>query len=99
MDRSARLKEHRLRLIHSGQLLADNTEVFHWLKVLEEQHRPSTETSETSEGRSIIWLHCSVGPKLEPGEEDETKVQVCWARHLLNGADIHAFCVPLRKRN
>lgn len=30
----------------------------------------------SSTAATTTWIHCSVGPELEPGEEEETKVQV-----------------------
>ena len=72
------LKDRRLRLIHSGRLLADDTQLFTWLSALDEKHH--TTNPDAVDGAqappTTVWLHCSVGPQLEPGEEDETKVQV-----------------------
>ena len=76
------LQDRRLRLIHSGRLLTDGTLLYSWLETLEERQRRATFTSEAGDTpghggtASTIWLHCSVGPKLEPGEDEETKVQV-----------------------
>jgi len=74
------LRDHRLRLIHSGRLLTDGTLLYEWLKTLEErQERASTHSQEvTKEDHLVTWLHCSVGPKIEPGESDEEKPLVCW---------------------
>lgn len=51
--------------------------LFSWLSSLEEkQHRNSAENTEGLTLQTGVWLHCSIGPPLEPGEIDETKVQV-----------------------
>ncbi len=74
------MQDRRLRLIHSGRLLTDDTSVYSWLASLEERQRraqPDTTEAQPDVSVSTTWLHCSVGPKMEPGEEDETKVQVC----------------------
>lgn len=72
------LKDHRLRLIHSGRLLTDGTFLHAWLVSLgERQRRATSAITENDSDPTILttWLHCSVGPKMEPGEEDDTKVQ------------------------
>ncbi|KAJ3557177.1 hypothetical protein NM688_g1612 [Phlebia brevispora] len=73
----SQLKDRRLRLIHSGRLLADDTVFCSWLASLEDKqhHNETSESFEASQPPSTIWLHCSVGPQLQPGEADETKVQ------------------------
>lgn len=72
-----------MRLIHSGRLLSDDTLLFPWLTSVEEkQHRGTPENPDTAPQTSTVWLHCSVGPQLEPGEVDETKVQVRRTRSL-----------------
>ncbi|TFK44449.1 DUF2407 C-terminal domain-containing protein [Crucibulum laeve] len=74
------LKDRRLRLIHSGRLLTDGTFLYSWLVSLEErQQRAATDddTGEQQPAKATTWIHCSVGPKLEPGEEgDDGKAQV-----------------------
>ncbi|PFH46723.1 hypothetical protein AMATHDRAFT_77548 [Amanita thiersii Skay4041] len=64
------LKDRRLRLIHSGQLLTDATHLFtHFASVKERQQKvDSDEPSSTLP--TTAWMHCSVGPPLEPGEEE-----------------------------
>ena len=45
----------------------------------EKQQRTSTDTQSdggSQSGAANVWLHCSIGPKLEPDEVDETRVQV-----------------------
>lgn len=79
----AQLKERRLRLIHAGRLLTDGTLLHPWLSTLEErQLRAKTSLSNDSSSPSqqphlITWLHCSVGPKIDPEVEVEDKPQVC----------------------
>ena len=76
------LHRRRLRLIHGGRLLTDNTQLASWLSTLEErQQRAATKDKEdvdssiapTAPGpSSVSWLlHCSVGPPLSEGEEDD----------------------------
>ncbi|KAI0337441.1 hypothetical protein BDW22DRAFT_1339792 [Trametopsis cervina] len=79
-DHRPQLTDHRLRLIHSGRLLADGVFLYSWLTSLEERQRRATagmteEAPDASQPAASIWLHCSVGPKIEPGEEDETRIQ------------------------
>ncbi|GJE91718.1 DUF2407 ubiquitin-like domain-containing protein [Phanerochaete sordida] len=79
-DARPALQDHRLRLIHAGRLLTDGTNLYAWLEALEEKQRRAVAGAEGAEsaagaGLPTTWLHCSVGPKLEPGEEEETKVQ------------------------
>ncbi|KIP02789.1 hypothetical protein PHLGIDRAFT_111665 [Phlebiopsis gigantea 11061_1 CR5-6] len=80
-DARPALQDRRLRLIHSGRLLTDGTQLYSWLETLEERQRRATAANEGVHGStsgdtpSNTWLHCSVGPTLEPGEEDEKKVQ------------------------
>jgi len=68
------LEDRRLRLIHSGRLLTDGTLLYSWITTLEERQRRATsdEASGTQQPSNITtWLHCSVGPKIESGEEGE----------------------------
>ncbi|RDB24794.1 DSC E3 ubiquitin ligase complex subunit 3 [Hypsizygus marmoreus] len=75
------LKDRRLRLIHSGRLLTEGTFLYSWLASLEERQKRAAPDAEnggpqppaTPDGTT--WVHCSVGPKLEPGEEEEGKTQ------------------------
>ncbi|KAF9070784.1 DUF2407 ubiquitin-like domain-containing protein [Rhodocollybia butyracea] len=64
--------DRRLRLIHSGRLLTDGIKVFSWLKSLDERQEAAGSPA------SAVWVHCSVGQKLEPSEleNDEAKEQV-----------------------
>ncbi|KAF8220591.1 hypothetical protein L208DRAFT_1333034 [Tricholoma matsutake] len=73
------LKERRLRLIHSGRLLTDGTFLYSWLTSLEERQKRATPDAENvarqQSQTATTWIHCSVGPKLEPGEEEVDKAQ------------------------
>ncbi|KAF8635243.1 hypothetical protein AX17_004016 [Amanita inopinata Kibby_2008] len=68
------LKNRRLRLIQSGQLLTDATHLFsHSVSVEERPHKVIVDDDDDDvSGRSsnADWMHCSVGPPLEPGEEE-----------------------------
>ena len=82
------MEDRRLRLIHSGRLLTDGTLLYSWITTLEERQRRATsdEASGTQQPSNITtWLHCSVGPKIESGEEGEdAKTQVIiLLRHTL----------------
>ncbi|KAG2138571.1 DUF2407 C-terminal domain-containing protein [Suillus bovinus] len=78
------LKDRRLRLIHAGRLLTDGTFLHEWLATLEErQVRASARSQEVSkEDQLVTWLHCSVGPVIEPGESEEEKPQVAQLQPL-----------------
>ncbi|KZP23272.1 hypothetical protein FIBSPDRAFT_919127 [Athelia psychrophila] len=67
------LQDRRLRLIHAGRLLTDGTLLYSWITTLEERQRRATDKGETAESASVgtTWLHCSVGPKIEEGEDGE----------------------------
>lgn len=86
-DAQPTLQDRRLRLIHSGRLLSDQTQLYEWLEALEERQRQAAShdqsaTISTPVSTNTIWLHCSVGPKIEPGEEDETGVQTAQLKPL-----------------
>ncbi|KAG8214392.1 hypothetical protein J3R82DRAFT_9385 [Butyriboletus roseoflavus] len=81
------LQVRRLRLIHAGRLLTDGTLLHSWLSTLEERQLratapPSNDTSPSSQPHLITWLHCSVGPRLDPGTEIEEKPQEAQLRPL-----------------
>ncbi|KAF8496099.1 DUF2407 C-terminal domain-containing protein [Gautieria morchelliformis] len=67
----------RLRLIHSGRLLTDGTLLYPWLLSLEERQRRAHSEDHTASKEpsgqlnTLTWLHCSVGPVMEVGEDDE----------------------------
>ncbi|OSX56396.1 hypothetical protein POSPLADRAFT_1159803 [Postia placenta MAD-698-R-SB12] len=77
----SQLQNRRLKLILAGQLLADNVALYTRLAALELRQRRAASNDVASEspreqGTSTIWLHCSVGPQLTDGEEEEeTQVQ------------------------
>ncbi|KAH8091017.1 DUF2407 ubiquitin-like domain-containing protein [Cristinia sonorae] len=79
------LKDRRLRLIHSGRLLADDTELYSWITTQEERQRQSSsgEGEESSiTPRSTTWLHCSVGPQMSGDEEEDDKMQTAQLKPL-----------------
>ncbi|KAG6866202.1 hypothetical protein C0991_007227 [Blastosporella zonata] len=70
------LNDRRLRLIHSGRLLTEGTFLYSWLSSLEERQKrvapiDSSNAPLLQLTPAITWIHCSVGPKLEPGETEE----------------------------
>ncbi|PCH39812.1 hypothetical protein WOLCODRAFT_116208 [Wolfiporia cocos MD-104 SS10] len=90
-DARPQLIDRRLRLILSGQLLADNIPLYHRLASLEQrQHRAVAGDNDTegtvpkdrNANSATTWLHCSVGPPLTAGEEDETQVQTAQLKPL-----------------
>ncbi|KAG9315991.1 hypothetical protein JVU11DRAFT_3649 [Chiua virens] len=81
------LNDRRLRLIHAGRLLTDGTLLHSWLSTLEERQQranvsQSNDTPSPPQPQIITWLHCSVGPKVEPGTESEDKPQVAQLQPL-----------------
>ncbi|CDO69880.1 hypothetical protein BN946_scf184884.g39 [Trametes cinnabarina] len=81
------LKRRRLRLIHAGQLLSDNTPLYLRIASLEQQRREAVTFGDDEEAPAATsqttWLHCSVGPQLSEGEEDEdNKVQTAQLKPL-----------------
>ncbi|KAF7985969.1 hypothetical protein HWV62_43932 [Athelia sp. TMB] len=73
------LTDRRLRLIHAGRLLTDGTLLYSWITTLEERQRRATEYGDAAEtaSASTTWLHCSIGPKIEEGDEtEEGRLQV-----------------------
>ncbi|KAH9485144.1 DSC E3 ubiquitin ligase complex subunit 3 [Psilocybe cubensis] len=77
------LQKNRLRLIHSGRLLPDSTFVYAWLASLDErQQRTNKDDQEPIAGgdtdtmrgdASTAWIHCSVGPVIERGVEEDVQ--------------------------
>jgi DSC E3 ubiquitin ligase complex subunit 3, ubiquitin-like domain len=64
----------RLRLIHSGRLLTDGSLLYPWLLSLEERQRQTSADEDQSSKElsgATVWLHCSVGPVMEDGEDDD----------------------------
>lgn len=78
-DARPQVKNRRLRLIHSGRLLTDGTFLYSWLTSLEERQKRATSNAENvaqqQSQTSTTWIHCSVGPTLEPGEEEVDRAQ------------------------
>ncbi|KAF5385934.1 hypothetical protein D9615_002291 [Tricholomella constricta] len=82
-DGRPELEDRRLRLIHSGRLLTEGTFLYSWLASLEERQKRAAPDDAIGAQQSphppsgITWIHCSVGPKLVPGEaEEEGRTQV-----------------------
>ncbi|KIL65899.1 hypothetical protein M378DRAFT_10484 [Amanita muscaria Koide BX008] len=64
------LNNRRLRLIHSGQLLTDNSHLLSHFTTLEERQKKGSDEDSSPGPSGTAWLHCSVGPSFEPGEEE-----------------------------
>ncbi|KAI0769097.1 DUF2407 ubiquitin-like domain-containing protein [Trametes elegans] len=82
------LKDRRLRLIHSGQLLAESTPIYSRITSAS-QRRQDSASADESEGPGAqgsaprtTWLHCSVGPQLTEGEVEESKIQTAQLKPL-----------------
>ncbi|KDR75269.1 hypothetical protein GALMADRAFT_249265 [Galerina marginata CBS 339.88] len=89
-DQRPELLNRRLRLIHSGRLLADGTSMYSLLTSVEErQQRTHTEDGDTATvGKAhTTWVHCSVGPAMAPDEEeDDSRTQTAQIQ-LVRGFD------------
>ncbi|EIN12802.1 hypothetical protein PUNSTDRAFT_60294 [Punctularia strigosozonata HHB-11173 SS5] len=76
-DAKPHLRGRRLRLIHQGRLLPDTTPVHNWLSSTESRHHTETSNEPTSDDSPFsaptTWVHCSIGPVLSEGEEDQEK--------------------------
>ncbi|KAG1851647.1 hypothetical protein F4604DRAFT_2045678, partial [Suillus subluteus] len=75
----------RLRFIHAGGPLTDGTLLHEWLATLEERRVCASARSQDiskEDQESLTWLHCSVGPVIEPGESEEEKPQVAQLQPL-----------------
>ncbi|EGN93980.1 hypothetical protein SERLA73DRAFT_189126 [Serpula lacrymans var. lacrymans S7.3] len=87
-DARPQLQDRRLRLIHAGRLLTDGTLLYSWLTTLEErQNRANLGDTNNAGGAApansfTTWLHCSVGPIVEPGTETEEKLQTAQLQPL-----------------
>ncbi|CAL1712203.1 unnamed protein product [Somion occarium] len=85
-DARPQVKDRRLRLIHSGRLLADDTLLYSFLSSLEERQRGSASHGTTeptpNSPAPTTWLHCSVGPHMSALEEEETKLQTAQLKPL-----------------
>ncbi|CAL1712204.1 unnamed protein product [Somion occarium] len=86
IDARPQVKDRRLRLIHSGRLLADDTLLYSFLSSLEERQRGSASHGTTeptpNSPAPTTWLHCSVGPHMSALEEEETKLQTAQLKPL-----------------
>ena len=78
-------------MIHQGQLLADGAQLYaRIVSTGQRQSKPGATSSVAAggsgeadeeegvaeQGAGTTWLHCSVGPQLKEGEEEDGKVQV-----------------------
>jgi len=85
-DAMPQLEDRRLRLIHSGRLLTDGTLLYSWLTTLEERQRRANSDDSNKllqASNATTWLHCSVGPKIEEGDEgDDAKTQTAQLQPL-----------------
>ncbi|KIY73774.1 hypothetical protein CYLTODRAFT_416798 [Cylindrobasidium torrendii FP15055 ss-10] len=75
------LADRKLRLIHSGRLLADGMPLYTWLANQEDKKKPRVTEEEAEKGeaggnaQSMTWLHCALGGKIETGEDNDEKLQ------------------------
>lgn len=87
-DARPELANRRLKLILTGQLLADTVLLHARLISLEERQRRAAsdalpEGIPDSNPTTSTWLHCSVGPPLEEGEEEgDTGLQTAQLKPL-----------------
>jgi len=85
-DARPQLERRRLKLILSGQLLAEATPLHPRIASLEQRQRRAVSGDAPSEEKeqspSTTWLHCSVGPPLTDGEEEETELQTAQLKPL-----------------
>ena len=68
------LEQRKLRIIHSGRILADSVNLHEYIQSHAErvaQKEGDTKGKGKEKSTSFIWLHCSVGAELKPGEEDD----------------------------
>ncbi|KAL1746202.1 hypothetical protein HDZ31DRAFT_34704 [Schizophyllum fasciatum] len=72
------LRRRRLRLIYAGRLLTSDVFVFQHLAAAEERARKrDAEKKEFGQPEARhVWIHCNVGPELQPGEEEEGEARV-----------------------
>ncbi|KZT23399.1 hypothetical protein NEOLEDRAFT_1069434 [Neolentinus lepideus HHB14362 ss-1] len=78
------LQNRRLRLIHSGKLLMDRTDLHKLSSSLSERQNRNAD-NDGDEAQPLLtanWLHCSVGPELTEGEEDMEGSQAAQIRPL-----------------
>lgn len=77
-DERADLSRRRLRIIHSGRILADSQKLSEYLSKYDERTTASDlqlqdakgKEKEEAHDRQVTWLHCSVGAELVDGEEE-----------------------------
>ncbi|KAK7681626.1 hypothetical protein QCA50_015359 [Cerrena zonata] len=77
------VKDRRLRLIHSGRLLTDSTNLYTLLSSVEDKQRSDSSSENTADTPGPpIWLHCSIGPQISANEEEDAKVQTAQLKPL-----------------
>lgn len=83
------LDARRLRLIHSGRMLPNETSLHSWISAQDERHRKSKQFHEDELEEALI-MHCSVGPQVESNEEenDDGSAQV---RGRQSAQTLHSF--------
>ena len=86
------LRNRRLRLIYAGRLLTNDVFVFQHLAAVDERARRRDATKHDAAGPQHdthnTWIHCNVGPEIQPGEEeegDQEEGEVALAGHLCCG--------------
>ena len=69
------LRNRRLRLIYAGRLLTNDVFVFQHLAAVDERARRRDTAKHDGAGAPHdthnTWIHCNVGPEIQPGEEEE----------------------------
>lgn len=92
-DARPELCNRRLRLIQSGRLLTNGTYLYSWLEALEERQQRAIVTEEDNVQHpaksSTTWVHCSVGPAVEPGNDDSDEGKQVLHRRFLSPANIN----------
>ncbi|GJJ15755.1 hypothetical protein Clacol_010033 [Clathrus columnatus] len=83
------LLNRRLRLIYSGRLLTDGALLYPLITSSEERQRRaqgaqrmSSDKFSDNDNHHTSWLHCSIGPVMEIGEEEGASVQTSQIRPL-----------------
>ncbi|KAL1696035.1 hypothetical protein GGG16DRAFT_108709 [Schizophyllum commune] len=74
------LRNRRLRLIYAGRLLTNDVFVFQHLAAVDERARRRDAAKQDAGGiqhdTHNTWIHCNVGPEIQPGEEEEGEARV-----------------------
>ena len=76
------LQDRKLRLIHSGRLLADGMPIFTWIESQESrQKKVATSVDDEAQESSIsatnaTWLHCALGAEMDDNGDNDEGLQV-----------------------